>query len=107
MNDNQTITPFNSGAWREFLRHKLAHEGVLPLRLDQFGRCADCVERGLFRCDGLNNGRRTEGSQRQVHLLIARITCVDVMQRFRPRQRLQSRGQSVIWLWGFSVAGGR
>jgi len=45
------ITPFNSGAWREFLRHKLAHEGVLPLRLDRFGRCADCVERGLFRCD--------------------------------------------------------
>jgi hypothetical protein len=52
MNDNnRTITPFNSGAWREFLRRKLAHEGVLPLRLDQFGRCADCVERGLFRCN--------------------------------------------------------
>jgi hypothetical protein len=51
MNDNRTITPFNTGAWRDFLRHKLAHEGVLPLRLDQFGRCADCVERGLFRCD--------------------------------------------------------
>jgi hypothetical protein len=55
MNDNnRTITPFNSGAWREFLRRKLAHEGVLPLRLDQFGRCADCVERGLFRCNPSN-----------------------------------------------------
>jgi hypothetical protein len=49
MNDNRTI--FNCGAWREFLRHKLAHEGVVAFRSDQFGRCADCVERGLFRCD--------------------------------------------------------
>jgi len=40
MNDtNRTITPFNSGAWREFLRHKLAHEGALPLRLE----CPACV----------------------------------------------------------------
>jgi hypothetical protein len=40
MNDNnRTITPFNNGAWREFLRHKLAHEGALPLRLE----CPACV----------------------------------------------------------------
>jgi hypothetical protein len=48
MNDDRTITTFNTGVWREFLRHKLAHEGALPLRFDQLGRC---VERGLFRCD--------------------------------------------------------
>jgi hypothetical protein len=30
MNDIRTPTRFNSGGWREFLCHKLAHEGALP-----------------------------------------------------------------------------
>jgi hypothetical protein len=53
---------FRKRAWREFLRRQLAHEGVLPVRLDQFGRCADCVECGLFGCDARTMGASAEVS---------------------------------------------
>jgi hypothetical protein len=32
-----------------FLRHNHMHAGVVPMVLDEFGRCAYCVRKGLWR----------------------------------------------------------
>src|ERR1700749_804747 len=79
MNDHRTITPFNSGAWREFLRHKLAHEGVLHLRLDRFGRCA--TWRGKARAFLLS----------RLHALLYAITQMGLV-RHRPKDECVERG---------------
>jgi len=31
------------------LRHLAEHAGTIPMRLDEFGRCAHCVRRGWWR----------------------------------------------------------
>ena len=48
------IVPAHLQHWTfgDHLRHLAAHAGTLPLTLDEFGRCAICVRRGLFTPDG-------------------------------------------------------
>jgi hypothetical protein len=60
MNDDRNVTTFNTGAWREFLRHKLAHEGALPLRFDQFGPLRRLRRARPLLVRRLNGGGRTK-----------------------------------------------
>ena len=34
-----------------FLRHNYMHAGVIPMILDEFGRCAYCIKQGNWRSD--------------------------------------------------------
>lgn len=37
--------------YARFLRHNHMHAGVVPMVLDEFGRCAYCVKKGYWRPD--------------------------------------------------------
>lgn len=44
------LVPYGAGIWTfgDHLRHLAAHNGHIPLPLDEFGRCVICVRRGFF-----------------------------------------------------------
>jgi hypothetical protein len=48
------LVPADLERWTfgDHLRHLAGHAGNEPLPLDEFGRCAICVRRGLFTPDG-------------------------------------------------------
>ena len=44
---DRSLSPYG-----RFLRHNHMHGGVVPMVLDEFGRCAHCVQKGFWRPNG-------------------------------------------------------
>jgi hypothetical protein len=43
--------PVRLNAMGRWYQHVAQHNGVVPMALDEFGRCARCVELGLWTAD--------------------------------------------------------